>query len=83
MVQKSVVLTEQEHNTLATIAEQEGKTADEVLHDVIQHYLSTYLTERTANRLAAFEQAVGMWKERNDLPDFETLRREFDRFDTD
>lgn len=83
MVQKSVALTEQEHNALTTIAEQEGKTADEVLHDAIQSYLSAYQMDKTAKRLAALDQAAGMWKDRDDLPDFEALRREFDRFDPD
>ena len=27
------------------------------------------------------EQAAGMWRDRTDLPDFEALRREFDRDD--
>ena len=30
-------------------------------------------------RRAMLEQAKGMWQDRDDLPDFRALRREFDR----
>lgn len=35
---------------------------------------------RDPDRLAKLRQACGIWRDRDDLPDFEALRREWDRF---
>ena len=35
---------------------------------------------RGQDRLAKLRQACGIWRDRDDLPDFEALRREWDRF---
>jgi hypothetical protein len=37
------------------------------------------LRSKSVDRLELMRQARGIWKERNDLPDFGRLRGEFDR----
>ncbi len=37
------------------------------------------LRSKSVDRLEIMRQARGIWKERNDLPDFRRVRGEFDR----
>lgn len=72
----TINLTEQEQMVLSQIAQQTGKTEDELLRDAITHYLSHL---HLAYRRQLLHEARGMWHDRNDLPDLTTLRQEFDR----
>jgi len=72
----TINLTEQEQTVLAQIAQQTGKTEDELLRDAITHYLSHL---HLGYRRQLLHEARGMWHDRNDLPDLTTLRQEFDR----
>ncbi len=76
MVTTSITLTEQEETAIRTIAQQTGKTPDELLREAIEQLLVQY---QQTYRLALLQQARGMWRDRADLPSLETLRREFDR----
>jgi hypothetical protein len=62
----------------------EIESAIEKLSPQETRQLAEWLSARTAkpaadSRLEKFRQARGIWKDRNDLPDLQTLRREFDR----
>ncbi|MBP1468208.1 hypothetical protein EYB53_021030 [Candidatus Chloroploca sp. M-50] len=72
----SITLTEQEETALQTIAQQTGKTPDELLREAVEQLLVQY---QQTHRRALLQQARGMWRDRTDLPTLETLRREFDR----
>ncbi|MDQ2998477.1 MAG: CopG family transcriptional regulator [Chloroflexota bacterium] len=74
----AITLTEQEQLSLRTIAQQTGKTPDELLHEAITQFLTQF--QQTPRR-ALLQQARGMWKDRTDLPSLATLRHEFDRTD--
>jgi hypothetical protein len=78
MVSTAITLTEQEQLSLHAIAQQTGKTPDELLHEAVAQFLAQF---QPARRRALLEQARGMWQERTDLPSLETLRREFDRME--
>jgi hypothetical protein len=71
-----VTLTDHEHTSLVTIARQTGRTEAEVLHEAVQQYIIRF---QHAHRRYLLQQARGMWRERTDLPDIQTLRTEFDR----
>lgn len=71
----SIDLTEQETQALRELAQQTGKTQDELLHEAVTRLLS----DMQVNRLALLQQARGIWKDRTDLPDPQMLRAEFDR----
>jgi lipase chaperone LimK len=76
MVEQTVVLTDQEHQVLTTVAAQQGKTSNEVLQEAVQAYLGSL---QETERLALLRQARGMWKDRDDLPSQEALRGEGNR----
>jgi len=72
----TITLTEQELAILSQIAQQTGKTEEELLRNALTHYLSHL---HPACRRQVLHEARGMWHDRNDLPNLTTLREEFDR----
>jgi predicted transcriptional regulator len=78
MVTTSIVLTEQEHTALHTIAQQTGKTQGELLREALEQFIAKF---QQTQRQTSLQQARGMWKDRNDLPSVEARRREFDRLE--
>lgn len=48
----------------------------ELIREAVDGFLDRY---GEGNRQELLRGARGMWKDRDDLPDFEALRREFDR----
>jgi predicted transcriptional regulator len=71
-----ITLTEQEGRTLRAIAQQTGRTPDELIREAVEQYIQQL---RQAHRRALLQQARGMWQDRTDLPDLEALRGEMDR----
>jgi len=67
-----IYLTDVERQTLAVIAQRTGQSQSELIHEAVNDYIVRY---REANRLTLLRGARGMWKDRDDLPDFEALRK--------
>lgn len=78
MVTTHITLTDQESAMLHLIAQQTGKTQDELIYEAVQQFITQI---RQIHRHALLRQARGMWKDRTDLPSLETLRGEFDRWE--
>jgi predicted transcriptional regulator len=76
MASASINLSDEEQAALNELAQQTGKSTEELLHSAVQQML---LRRDTKNRRELLAQAKGMWRDRTDLPDYEELRREFDR----
>ena len=76
MERTQIYLTKKEREALQSIAQHTGESQSALIREAIDRYITRY---RSADRLAALRQAKGMWKDRTDLPDIETLRDEFDR----
>jgi hypothetical protein len=77
MVRTQIYLTAKERDALRDLARQTGKKQSELIRRAIDDFIER---NQPKDRRAALEQAWGIWKDRDDLPDFAALRREFDRF---
>jgi hypothetical protein len=61
---------------LANLADRTGKSQSELIREAIDRY---FTSGRRADRLTLLQEARGLWKDREDLPDFSALRSELDR----
>jgi hypothetical protein len=76
MLRTQIYLTEEERAALRNIARETGKKQSELIRRAIDDFIDRF---QPRERLALLSQARGMWQGRDDLPDFQALRREFDR----
>ena len=76
MVRTQIYLTEAERAALKAIARQTGQKQSELIRQAIDRLIEGF---QPGERRARLQMARGMWRERDDLPDFKSLRRELDR----
>ena len=76
MVRTQIYLTEQQRAELAAIAKTLGKKQSEIIREAIDRLIDQ---EGRSRREAVLSAAAGMWKDREDLPDFRATRAEWDR----
>jgi len=76
MVRTQLYLTSREREALQEMARETGKSQSELIREAIDRFVASF---RKTDRNALLQQARGLWKDREDLPDFGTLRRELDR----
>jgi len=76
MITTQITLSETENQAIQIISERRGQTPEEILHEAVEQFLNAHQVE---SRLVAMRQARGIWKDREDLPDFAALREEWDR----
>jgi predicted DNA-binding protein len=76
MVRTQIYLTEEERDGLASLAESTGKKQSELIREAVDD-----LIHRSSDsyRAKVVRETAGMWRSREDLPDFERLRKEWDR----
>ena len=75
MERTQIYLTKEEREALAAIAGNTGRTQSALVREAVDDFIAGYQKE---NRLGLLRGVRGMWRDRDDLPDFEALRREFD-----
>jgi metal-responsive CopG/Arc/MetJ family transcriptional regulator len=76
MLALEISLTEQEQGALDEISQRTGKSQAELIRAAVAHLIKEFQPE---DRRTLMQKAKGIWKDRQDLPDFEELRREWDR----
>ncbi|MDD2901778.1 MAG: ribbon-helix-helix domain-containing protein [Syntrophales bacterium] len=76
MVRSSIYLTEKQRSALRELAQQTGQKQSELIRRAIDEFIDHH---KARDRRARLGQAWGIWKDRDDLPDFQALRKEFDR----
>ena len=76
MVRTQIYLTEEEKSALNSISIQVGKKQSELIREAVDELIARYSDSR---RQEILDNTAGIWKDRDDLPDFATLRREWDR----
>jgi predicted transcriptional regulator len=76
MSETEINLTDEERSALQEIAQQSGKTESQLIHEAVDHFIREF--QKKDNR-AFMQKARGIWKNRQDLPELEELRREWNR----
>jgi hypothetical protein len=80
VVRTQIYLTESERQALRQLSRSSGRSQSALIRQAIDAMLEQ---SEKPDRGALLAQARGMWRDRDDLPDFRALRREFDRFASD
>jgi hypothetical protein len=80
MVRTQIYLTPEEQQGLRALSRRTGLSQSELIRQAVDTLLAG---EQAHDRNALLRQARGLWRERSDLPDFTTLRRELDRSGVD
>ena len=81
MVAARITLTTEERERIQAISQRTGQTPDELVHCAIERMLAQFpIDPSLERRRERLRKAAGLWKDRDDLPDFEQLRSEWSRF---
>jgi len=77
MIETQIYLTEKESDSLQRLANQMGKTPNGLIQEAVAKLLSQFDEETLRkNRMAA----AGIWRNRDDIPDLDDMRRLAERF---
>jgi hypothetical protein len=76
MERTQIYLTDKEKRAVRSIARSLGKTQSEVIRTAVDRFIDH---ESSVDRLELLRSGRGLWRDRQDLPDFGCLRRELDR----
>lgn len=76
MIRTQIYLTEQQRSELAMLSEIQVKKQSELIREAIDILIEQASQER---RNKILNEAAGIWKNRSDVPDFKTIRSEWDR----
>jgi len=77
MIRTQIYLTDRQRAKLTIIAENMGKKQSELIREAIDHLIEQAGQNQ---KKTALKEAAGLWKNRDDLPDFKALRSEWDRY---
>ncbi|NIM11518.1 MAG: ribbon-helix-helix domain-containing protein [Candidatus Aminicenantes bacterium] len=76
MIRTQIYLTDAERAALSAISIQMGKKQSELIREAVDELIARYSETR---RQKILNKAAGIWKNRDDLPDFGKLRKDWDR----
>lgn len=80
MRRTQIYLTDEEREALQVISRHLGQSQSELIRKAVDRYIEEH---QEGNRLDFLRRGRGIWKNRKDLPDFESLRQELDRSPTE
>ena len=76
MIRTQIYLTKHQRDDLAAIAKIAGKKQSELIREAVDRIIDQAGDQ---HREAILKKAAGLWKARTDLPDFRSVRTEWDR----
>ncbi|MGD9900624.1 MAG: CopG family transcriptional regulator [Calditrichaceae bacterium] len=76
MIRTQIYLTDRQRAKLTILAENMGKKQSELIREAIDRLIEQADQNQ---KKSALKEAAGIWKDRDDLPDFKALRSEWDR----
>ena len=76
MIRTQIYLTERQRDELAALAKAAGKKQSEIIREAVDYLIDHAGSGR---RKAVLREAAGIWKDRKDLPDFKSMRTDWDR----
>ena len=76
MVRTQIYLTEKEKTGLGELAKSTGKKQAELIRMAVDRLIES---ASKSQRDTVLDLAAGLWKDREDLPDFDTSRNSWDR----
>jgi hypothetical protein len=76
MIRTQIYLTNRQRAELAAISTSSGKKQSELIREAVDSLIDNAAHNR---REMVLREAAGIWKDRTDLPDFSTIRTEWDR----
>ncbi len=76
MIRTQIYLTEDERTALGALSAETGKPQSQMIREAVDEYIAL---SGKAHREAVLDRAAGLWKDRDDLPDFHALRQAWDR----
>jgi hypothetical protein len=76
MIRTQIYLTEDQRNELAIIGKSFGKKQSELIREAIDRLIDQVGKN---HREVVLREAAGIWRNRKDLPDFKSLRSEWNR----
>jgi len=76
MVRTQIYLSKQERVGLSNVSKATGRKQSDLIREAVDMFLGFTQGDR---REAVLKEAAGLWKNRNDLPDFTTARKSWDR----
>ena len=76
MIRTQIYLTEDERSAVRALAAAAGKPQSEIIREAVDDLIAR---SSAASRNAALDAAAGLWRDRDDLPDFSALRQHWDR----
>ncbi len=78
MTTAQIVLTDLQMDALHKLSAKTGRAEDELLQEAVNKLIGEAKGDKQ-NWLQSLRKTKGIWKDRDDLPDFRQMRKEFDR----
>lgn len=76
MIRTQIYLTDRQRAELLAISKTLGKKQSELIREAVDQLIDQ---SGHGRRKTILQESAGLWKDRADLPDFKTLRSEWDR----
>ena len=76
MERTQIYLTKSQRDELAAMAKSAGKKQSELIREAIDLFISQ---SGKSHRKTVLKEAAGIWKNRTDIPDFNSVRSQWDR----
>jgi predicted transcriptional regulator len=79
MNRTQIYLSPAQQKALKAMAARTGRTKSELIRDAIDRFVGQ---RKASERATVIKRSAGLWRGREDLPDFAAIRREADRVST-